>query len=56
MNKYKIVVKYPMVSDNQIQEDTKDLDTIRNILAHDKCVIIGKKIYTFDNIITIEQL
>lgn len=56
MNKYKIVVKYPMSSDNQFQEDTKDLDTIRSLLAHDKCVIIGKKIYTFDNIITIEQI
>ena len=56
MNKYKIIVKYPMVSDTQVQEDTKDLDTIRCILARDKCVIIGKKIYTFDNIITIEQI
>ena len=56
MNKYKIVVKFPMVSDPQVQMDTKDLDTIRNILAHDKCVIIGKKIYTLDSIITIEQL
>ncbi len=56
MNKYKIIVKYPMVSDTQIQEDTKDLDTIRCILARDKCVIIGKKIYTFDNIITIEKI
>ena len=56
MNKYKIVVKYPMVSDTQVQEDTKDLDTIRCILARDKCVIIGKKIYTFDNIITIEKI
>ena len=56
MNTYKIIVKYPMVSDTQVKMDTKDLETICNILAHDKCVIIGNKIYTFDNVITIEQL
>ena len=56
MNKYKIVVKFPMVSDVQIQEDAKDLIIIQHTLAHDKCVIIGNKIYTLDNIITIEQL
>lgn len=56
MNKYKIVVKYIMSSENEYQEDIKDLGTIKNILAHDKCVIIGKTIYTFDNIITIEQI
>lgn len=56
MNKYKIVVKYGMLSENEYQEDSKDLITIKNILAHDKCVIIGKTLYTFDNIITIEQI
>ena len=56
MNKYKIIVKYPMTSDTQCREDTKDLETICNTLARDKCVIIGNKIYTFDNIITIEQI
>lgn len=56
MNKYKIVVKFPMVSDVQIQEDSKDLIVIQHTLAHDKCVIIGNKIYTVDSIITIEQI
>jgi hypothetical protein len=54
--KYKIVVKYPTTHYNDFQSDTKDLDTIQNILAHDKCVIIGNALYTFDNIITIEQI
>ena len=56
MNKYKIVVKYIMSTEHELQEDTKSLETIQNILAHDKCVIIGKTIYTFDNIITIKQI
>lgn len=56
MNKYKIVVKYPMTSDTQIQEDNKELAIIQHILSQDKCVIIGKKIYTLDTIITIEQI
>ena len=56
MNKYKIVVKYPMVSDTQIQEDHKDLIIIQHILTHDKCVIIGNKIYNLNNIITIEKI
>ena len=54
--KYKIVVKYIMSAENELQVDTKDLDTIQNILAHDKCVIIGNALYTFDNIISIEQI
>ena len=56
MNKYKIVIKYPMTSDTQYRIDNKDLETICNTLAHDKCVVIGNTIYTFDNIITIEQI
>ena len=56
MNQYKITVKYTMTYDNQYQDDTKDLETIQNILAHDKCVIIGKSLYTFDNIVKIEQI
>lgn len=56
MNKYKIVVKYIMSTENEYQEDTKDLGTIKDILAHDKSVIIGDTIYTFDNIITIKEI
>jgi hypothetical protein len=56
MNKYKIVVKYPMVSDTQIQEDAKDLIVIQHTLSQDKCVIIGNKIYTLDSIISIEKI
>ena len=55
MNRYRIVVKYGMSSENEYQEDSKDLIAIKNLLAHDKCVIIGKTIYTFDNIIEISQ-
>ena len=56
MNKYKITVKYPTTYYNDFQDDTLDLETIQDILAQDKCVIIGKTLYTFDNIISIEQL
>lgn len=56
MNKFKIVVKYSTTHYNDFQNDDKDLNTIQNILARDKCVIIGKTLYTFDNIIAIEQV
>ena len=56
MNKYKITVKYIMSTENEFQEDGLDLDTIQNILAQDKCVIIGNTLYTFDNIISIKQI
>ena len=56
MNTYKITVKYTMTYDNQFQDDIKDLDTIQNILARDKCVIIGNTLYTFDSIISIEEV
>ena len=56
MNTYEIVVKHIMISETEFQDDIKDLDNIQNILARDKCVIIGNKLYTFDNIVTIKQI
>jgi hypothetical protein len=54
--KYKIVVNYITEAESEIQEDTKSLDHIRLCFITDKCVIIGNKIYTVNNIITIEQI
>lgn len=54
--KYKIVVNYITAAETEIQEDTRSLDHIRLCFITDKYVLIGNKIYTANNVITIEQI